>query len=359
MLFSRSKNVVGLDIGSSAVKLVELKERKGGYKLDRVGLEPLPPEAIVEGSVADATLAVEAIQRLIERTGVRNNAFATSVSGPSVIIKRIAVPRMSEAELADSIQWEAEQYIPFDIHDVRLDYAVLGGDEPGHDSLDVLLVAAKQDKIQDYVSLIHSAGRTPVAVDVDVFALQNAYELVYGADAEGVVGLLDIGASITNVHVLAAGAPVFWRDIPYGGNQVTERLQYELGLSFEDAEAVKRGQAVSGVDPAAARPLLDAMADELAAEVERAFDLALAAVGTAARSAVVGPRVERLVLSGGGALDARLHHVFARRFGVPVEPLNPFLHVDYNSGEIHDQWLASVAPMLSVAVGLAMRKVGE
>lgn len=350
MLFSRSKNVVGLDIGSSAVKLVELKERKDGYSLQRVGIEPLPPEAIVDGSVADAALAVEAIQRLIERTGVRNDAFATSISGHSVIIKRIAVPRMADAELADSIQWEAEQHIPFDIHDVYLDYAVLG-DEPGRDTLDVLLVAAKRDKIQDYVSLIRQAGRTPVAVDVDVLALQNAYELVYGSGAEGVVALVDLGASVTKVHALTDGSPMFWRDIPYGGNQIVERLQDELGLTADQAEAVRQGRTLDGMSATAVQPLLDAAAEELATEVERAVDLALSATGR--------PRVERLYLSGGGALDAGLQPALARRFGVSVEPLNPLLPVDCDAADLHPQWLASVAPALAVAVGLAVRRMGE
>lgn len=350
MLFSRSKNVVGLDIGSSAVKLVELKERKGGYSLQRVGIEPLPPEAIVDGSVADAALAVEAIQRLIERTGVRNDAFATSVSGHSVIVKRIAVPRMTDAELADAIRWEAEQHIPFDIHDVCLDYVVLD-DEPARDTLDVLLVAAKRDKIDDYASLVRQAGRTPVAIDVDVLALQNAYELIYGGGAEGVVALIDLGASVTKIQVLADGSPVFWRDIPYGGDQIAERLQSELGLTADEAEAARQGPALDGSAAVAARPLLDAAIEELASEIERAFDLALAAAGPA--------RVERLYLTGGGALDAGLHPVFARRFGVPVEPLNPLLSVDCDAADLHPQWLASVAPALAVAVGLAVRRVGE
>ena len=175
MLFGRSKEVVGLDIGSSAVKLVELKERRGGeYTLQRVGLEQLSPEAIVDGSIMDSSLVVDAINRLAEEAGVRSTNFATSLSGHAVIIKKIQVPAMSEEELAESIQWEAEQYIPFDINDVKLDYMVLSEGDIHREGMEVLLVAVKRDKVNDYVSVISQAGKSPVVVDVDAFRRSRA-----------------------------------------------------------------------------------------------------------------------------------------------------------------------------------------
>ena len=162
-LFSRSKGVVGLDIGSFAIKLVELKERKGEYSLQRLGIEPLSPEAIVDGSIMDSSLVVEAIQKLVDETSVKGTNFATSLSGHSVIIKKIDLPAMAPEELAESIQWEAEQYIPFDINDVKLDYQLLS---PGGEGtpMEVLLVAVKRDKVNDYVSVISQSGRTPAIV---------------------------------------------------------------------------------------------------------------------------------------------------------------------------------------------------
>ncbi|HQN39527.1 MAG TPA: type IV pilus assembly protein PilM, partial [Thermoanaerobaculia bacterium] len=222
MLFARSKGLVGLDIGSSTLKLVELKERKGEFSLVRLGVESLSPEAIVDGSIMDSSLVVDAIRRLNEATGVKAERFATSLSGHSVIIKKISMPAMPEEDLAEQIQWEAEQYIPFDINDVRLDYVVLSEGEPGRDNMDVLLVAVKRDKVNDYVSVISQTGKVPALVDVDVFAIQNAYEANYDLDPRRVVALVNIGAGVTNINILSRGSTVFWRDIGVGGNQFTE-----------------------------------------------------------------------------------------------------------------------------------------
>jgi type IV pilus assembly protein PilM len=198
VIFSRAKGVIGLDIGSSAVKLVELKERKSGeFHLQRVGIEPLSPEAIVDGSIMDSSLVVEAIQKLAEETGAKNPNFATSVSGHSVIIKKIQVPAMPPDELDESIHWEAEQYIPFDINDVRLDYVVLSQGGAGHENMEVLLVAVKRDKVNDYVSVISQCGKTAAMVDLDAFAVQNAFEINYDLDPSRVVALVNMGAGVT------------------------------------------------------------------------------------------------------------------------------------------------------------------
>lgn len=351
MLFGRSKEVVGLDIGSSSVKLVELKEKRGGeYHLQRVGLEQLSPEAIVDGSIMDSSLVVEAIARLAEESGVRSTNFATSLSGHSVIIKKIQVPAMSEDELAESIQWEAEQYVPFDINDVRLDYLVID-DGGGTGSMEVLLVAVKQEKVNDYVSVISQAGMSPVVVDVDAFAVQNAYEVNYDLDPHEVVALVNMGAGVTTINILARGSSVFWRDISTGGNQFTEALQREYSLSFEHAERLKRGEPVQGCSPAEARAVLEAVATETAAEIQKTFDFFAA---TAAED-----RVGRLMLSGGCALTPNLREVLQDRFGVPVELMDPLRRVRYKDADFDSVWLQAVAPMLSVAVGLAFRKVGD
>ena len=352
MFFNRSKGVVGLDIGSATVKMVELKEKKGDqFSLQRIGVEPLSPEAIVDGSIMDSSLVVDAIQKLTDQTGVKSPNFATSVSGHSVIIKKIELPAMEPDELAESIQWEAEQHIPFDINDVRLDYVTLSEDDPGMENMDVLLVAVKREKVNDYVSVISQSGKSPVVVDVDAFAIQNAYELNYDLDPLKNVALINMGAGVTNINIVARGQSVFWRDISFGGNQFTESLQREFNLSFDQAETLKRGDAVGSYTAADGRKVLDQISAEMANEIQKTFDFFGA-------TSSEGP-VDELVLSGGCALTPKLQEVLRERFGVPTELLNPFRRVQFKESDFNREWLESIAPMLAVAVGLAIRRVGD
>ena len=350
MLFSRSKGLVGLDIGSSAMKLVELKERKGEYSLQRLGIAPLSPEAIVDGSIMDSSLVVDAIHKLNDATGATLPSYATSLSGHSVIIKKIQMPAMPAEDLAEQIQWEAEQYIPFDINDVRLDYVVLSEGEQGRENMEVLLVAVKRDKVNDYVSVISQAGKVPVLVDVDAFALQNAYEANYDLDPLKVVALVNMGASVTNINILARGQTSFWRDISFGGNQFTEALQREFNLSFDQAERLKRDQAVDRYGANDARPVLDGVSAEMASEIQKTFDFFAA-------TSSEGP-VDEIVLSGGCALTPNLQQVLRERFGVPIEVLDPLRRVHFREADFDRDWLKSISPMLAVAVGLAIRKMG-
>jgi type IV pilus assembly protein PilM len=350
-LFARAKGVVGLDIGSSAVKLVELRERKGSFQVQKVAVEGLSPEAIVDGSIMDSSLVVDAIHKLNDQAKVKNPNYATSLSGHSVIIKKIQVPAMSQEELAESIQWEAEQYIPFDINDVRLDYVVLSDTPPGEGQMDVLLVAVKRDKVNDYMSVISQAGRTPALVDVDAFAVQNCYEVNYDLDPLKVVALVNMGAAVTNINVVSRGQSVFWRDISFGGNQFSEALQREYNLSYDQAETLKRGGTVDRYSTAEARPVLDAVSAEMASEVQKTFDFFAA-------TSAEGP-VDELVVSGGCALTPNLMQILRERFGVPVELMDPFRRVQVRESDFDVEWLRSVAPMLAVTVGLAIRKVGE
>jgi type IV pilus assembly protein PilM len=350
-LFSRAKSVVGLDIGSSAVKLAELKDKKGSFQLQKVAIEALSPEAIVDGSIMDSSLVVDAIHRLNDQAKVKNPNFATSLSGHSVIIKKIQVPAMSQEELSESIQWEAEQYIPFDINDVRLDYVVLSDTPPGEGQMDVLLVAVKRDKVNDYMSVISQAGRTPALVDVDAFAVQNCYEVNYDLDPLKVVALVNMGAAVTNINILSRGQSVFWRDISFGGNQFTEALQREYNLSFDQSEALKRGQAVDRYSAAEARPVLDGVSGEMASEIQKTFDFFTA-------TSAEGP-VDELVVAGGCSLTPNLLQILRERFGVTVELMDPFRRVQVRESDFDAEWLRGVAPMLAVAVGLAIRKVGE
>ncbi|MFW5878437.1 MAG: type IV pilus assembly protein PilM, partial [Myxococcota bacterium] len=241
---ARSKLVVGLDIGSSCIKMIQLKESKRGYSLHNLGVAPVPPEAIVDGALMNAPAIVDAIQELMAAQGVkRGREVATSISGHSVIIKKINMPPMTREDLEDSMQWEAEQYIPFDMSEVNLDVDIL---RPENESgqMDVLLVAAKKDMIADYTSVIAEAGLVPMIVDVDAFAVQNAFEVSYGLPQGESVVLVNIGASVININVVSDGLSVFTRDVAMGGNQFTEDIQKQLNVSYDEAEALKLGGEV-------------------------------------------------------------------------------------------------------------------
>ena len=351
MLFRKSKNLVGLDVGSSAVKLVELKEAKDGkFQLIRAGLEPLSPEAIVDGAIMDSSLVVETIARLLASTGVKNQNMAVAVSGHSVIVKKIQLPTMPEEELAESIRWEAEQYVPFDINDVYLDYVVV---DPGAlgDSMGVLLVAAKKEKVDDFKNVVTQAGRIPALVDYDAFALQNCYEVNYGIDTTRVIALVNIGASVMNVNILAQGQTVFWRDITFGGNQFTEALQKAFSLNFEQAESLKRGEPVAGQTRSSIEPVLRGVSEDAAAELQKTLDFFQATSGA--------DKVDSIVIAGGGAKVSRLDDVLRDKFGLSVEILNPFRAIPAADRAADPAWLAEVSPALAIAVGLGLRKLGD
>lgn len=350
MFFSKSKNLVGLDIGSSAIKLVELKEKKAGnFQLVKIGLESLSPEAIVDGSIMDSSLVVETISRLASEHGVKNPNFATSLSGHSVIIKKITLPAMSPEEMDESIQWEAEQYIPFDINDVSLDYVPL--DTGMGDNVDVILVAVKKDKIGDYTSVISQAGKNAVHVDVDAFATQNCYEYNYGGTGAGTVALVNIGASVTNVNVLVGGQSQFWRDITFGGNQYTDAIQRELNLPFESADALKKGHPAGEYTIEQVIPVLNSVSEDFAGELRKTLDFFTATSGNAG--------VDEVMLSGGGASVLNLESILSDKFAFPVHTLNPFRSIHVNEGDFNPEWLSEVGPSMAVAVGLAIRKLGD
>ncbi len=349
MFGKRKRQVVGCDVGSSAIKIVELKPLKNDeFQLVHAAVADLSPEAIVDGAIMDSSLVVEALTGLISENGIKNTKFGGSLSGHSVIIKKIQLPSMTEAELAESIQWEAEQYIPFDINDVNLDYVVL--ETGGSDSMDVLLVAVKRDRINDYTSVVVQAGKEPVLVDVDVFAVQNAFESNYSSRGE-TVALVNVGASVMNINVLHDGNSVFWRDVAFGGNLYTEAIQREFNLPREDAEKLKLGGEVGQVSGAQVDSVLSSASEDLAAELQKTIDFFVATSSV--------DRLDRVMLSGGGALVANLESILQERFQANVELLNPFRNIRYNESDFDPDWINRNAPAMTVAVGLAIRTVGD
>lgn len=353
MFFTKSRNLVGLDIGSSCVKLVELREKKGSiHELTKMGIEKLSPEAIVDGAIMDSTQVSDAIGKLFDRLNIRTNDVAIALSGHSVIIKRIQLPAMTEEELAESIQWEAEQYIPFDVRDVNLAYQILKGSNLSpEENMDVLLVAAKKDKINDYIGAVSQAGKNTVLLDVDVFALQNTFEINYDLDSTICTALINIGASVTNFTILQGDSSVFWRDISVGGNHYNDAIQKELQLSFEQSEHLKQGEDVEGIPLENVIPILGSVNDYVGNELKKTIDFFKnTSSGT--------EEIDRIVLSGGGSKVLHLQETLSERFNVKVERLNPFQRIQVSS-KMGPEELEIMAASMGVALGLASRKVGD
>ena len=352
-LTRKSKAAIGLDIGSSAVKAVELKAVGKGFRVAAFASEPIPPDSIVDGAIIDGAAVAEAIRRVFANKNFKTKEVAASLSGNAVIVKKISLPVMTVAELAESIYWEAEQYIPFDIQDVNLDYQILdpGTGPNSKGTMDVLLVAAKKEKIADYTGVIAQAGRVPVVVDVDAFALQNAYEINYGHDAKAVVVLLNAGASAININILSGDQSVFTRDISVGGNAYTEAVQKELNLSFESAEQLKKGDPVDGLSFAEVQPVLHAMTENVLLEIQKTFDFFKASASS--------DRIDRVLLSGGASRVHGFIKALEDRFGTAVEPFDPFKKVSFDATKLGVSDPDSVVPMAAVAVGLALRRAGD
>lgn len=352
MLFRRQKPVVGLDIGSSAVKAVELKASGKGWKVVAFGIEALPPDAIVDGAIIDGTAVAEAIRRLFERLGIKNRDVAASLSGNAVIVKKITLPAMTDGELANSITWEAEQYIPFDIQDVNLDYQVLSRPPKGTTAgtMDVLLVAAKKETIADYTGVIAQAGRTPALMDVDAFALQNAYEVNYGS-RDAIVALLNIGASAININIVRGEHSLFTRDVPLGGNAYTEALQKDFQISQESADLLKRGYPADGLDPSHTGPSLQMVTEAVLLEVQKTLDFFRGTTGA--------DHIDLLLVTGGGSQVVGLVEALHNRLGISVEVLDPFKTVSFDAARFGVPVLSEAAAAATVAVGLALRRMGD
>ena len=350
MLRRWKKDLVGLDIGSSAVKAVELRHGRGACSLAAFGVAPLPAGAVdgADGSIADRDAVVRAVRTLLDGRGFKTRAVALALAGNAVMVRRIELPAMSPAELDASIYWEARQHVPFPAEEVTLDYKVLrapsGPEAAG--STDVLLVAARKDRVAEYAGVVEQAGCTPAVIDVDVFALLNAHELNYGGDAAAVLALIDVGASAASVTVVAGGQPVGTRALPLGARSYQDALRGELGL--EPVEAARIVQPQPGAAPAAdeARGVLRSVSERIAAEIADTLDFFRGS----------GPIDElgALVLCGGGARVAGLADALAARQQVPVHVLDPFRRVAGTSGRYADE-----RTLAAVAVGLALRQAGD
>jgi len=351
MIWGRKKDVIGLDIGCSSIKLVELKEDKNGFKLQNLALSPLPSEAIVDGALMDSVTIIDTIRDLITSSRTKTKDVVTSVSGHSVIVKKISLPLMTEAELEESIQWEAERYIPFDINDVNIDFQIFGSTPENPEVMDVVLVAAKKDIINDYVSVIMESGLNPVIIDIDSFALENMLGINYDIGREEAIAIANVGASITNMTIIKNNISAFTRDIFKGGNQVTEEIQRQLHVDHEEAEKIKVGTKVDLDSQPIIQNVLKTASESLAIEIGNSLDFF--------QSTTTYEKISKIFLSGGGAKIKDLETILQQQIGVPVEVANPFKKIDYSGKKFDMEYLREIGPIMAVGVGLASRKVGD
>ena len=351
MNWGKKRDVIGLDIGCSSIKLVELREDKKGYKLQNLAISPLPSEAIVDGALMDSVTIIDAIRDVIANSKTKARDVVTSVSGHSVIVKKISLPFMTEAELEESIQWEAERYIPFDINDVNIDFQIFGAAPENPEVMDVVLVAAKKDMINDYVSIIMEAGLNPVIIDIDSFALENMLAINYDIAKEETVAIVNVGASVANINIVKNNISAFTRDIFKGGNQITEEIQRQLHVDHEEAEKIKVGSKVDLTSQSVIEDVLKTASESLAVEIGNSLDFF--------QSTTTYEKIGKLYLSGGGSKIKDFDMTLQQQIGIPVEIANPFKKVEYSGKAFDLEYLREIGPIMAVGVGLASRKVGD
>ena len=350
-MFKKSalKNLVGLDIGSSSIKAVEIQKKGSSYQLLNLGFENLMPDTVVDGQIMELNNVSNVITNIFNEHQIKTTRVAAGVSGHSVIVKNIVLPQMSEDELRESFSWHAEEHIPFDISEVNLDYQVTSSTS---DALNVLMAACKSDKIANVKQAIQLAGKQPMVIDVDTFALQNCYELNYQPKVGEIVALLNIGASTMNINIMNGARSVFARDASVGGSQYTSLLQRELGLTFEQAEAVKRGYPLpEGIEARPIQPIIETVSDILALEIRKTMDFyrATAEEGDEA--------IQKILIAGGSSKLPGLPDYLARRFEIPVELFDPFRQIQVDGRKFDPDYMKEIVPDMAIAVGLALRGV--
>lgn len=343
----KQKLSLGLDIGSHSIKICEFSETPTGYRLMSLGSILLPPDSLEDGALQDPEAVSKAISTLLSNLKIKSKKVAISISGYSVIVKKINLAVMTEDELDRHIQSEAEQYIPFDIDDVYLDFQDLKTNTEDEDRTDVMLVAAKRDVVDGYLDMLRDTGLQPVVVDVDAFALENAFEANFGLDDN--VALVDIGASKMNINIIAQGTSILARDVVLGSRQLTEQIQNHFDLSFEDAEALKIGTAPAGDKKEELDGIVVNTCTQWVTEVKRAIDFYY--------SNHPDDKVSKILLSGGGAKIKGFADFFKEETDIPVEIFNPFQTTSFDHNIINEQYLQTIAPEMTLAAGLATRPV--
>ncbi len=349
-LVMKPKGVIGLDVGTNSVKLIEIEESKGGYRLKNFGAAPLPKDSIVNGSILNHEGVVSVIHQLIANLKIKTKNTVVSISGHPVIIKKITMPVTTDEELEDSIKFEAEQYIPFDLEEVNIDFQILSVQEEKADQMNVLLVAAKKAMINEYTKVLTDAGLRPIILDIDVFALENAFEINYPIEEKKSFALVDIGASITNINIIKEGTSAFTRDVFLGGNQITEELQKKFAISFEEAETFKIERGLEGIEYAEGEETVKQGCSIIASEIQKTLDF---------YSSTAYESVDKIYLTGGCAKTPEIRVFIEEKTHTPTEVIDCFKNIRYDEGSFDQEYIKDITPLASVGVGLALRRLGD
>ena len=351
MLFRKKSHLIGLDIGSRAVKASEIVETKSGRRLKYFGMLDIAYGAIEEGVIMDADAIAPSIRKLFNANSFKTQNVAVSIGGSSVIVKKISVQTMTEKQLQGSINSEAEQYIPFDISEVNLDYQMLGEAENNPNQMDVLLVAVKKEVVNSYVDLIQMAGLNPCVIDIDAFALQNIFELNYALEDEN-VALIDIGASKTSLNILKGNSSVFIRDVALGCSLINKKLVSLVDCSYEEAEQLKYSNQPDKISPDDVKEIISSVINDLCNEIRNAIDFFYSAYP-------YDDQIKRIVLSGGGAHIKEFRELLAVETSSEVEIINPFKNVQIDEKSCDISYLERMAPQAAISMGLSIRKIDD
>jgi len=339
--------MIGLDVGSRTLKVCKAEDGKKGFKITRFGMKDIPSGLIDDGMVKDHGAVAEAIKELFKVHKIKEKHVALSIGGYSIIIKVISLQSMPEEELQETIQFEAEQYIPFDISDVNLDFQILGEDLDNPNQMNVLLVAAKKEIVEDYANLIQMAGLIPVVIDVDAFALQNIYEINYNPENEN-VALIDIGTSKTTLNILKGKLSVLIRDVPMGCGKINEQIISRVGCSLDEAESSYHTEQSKGGSPEA-KEVVSSVAGDWCAEIRRVLDYFY--------STYPSDQINRILLSGGGANIRQFSQLLKDETSIDVDILNPF--TNFVTSDFDAAYLDRIAPQSAICLGLALRRVDD
>jgi type IV pilus assembly protein PilM len=350
MLLAKKNKLVGLDIGSRSIKAGEISETKKGRSLIKYGMVELSPGLIEDGNIADPVQVANAIRQLFKAYNIKEQNVAVSIGGYSVIVKKINVQTMSEEQLQETIHFEAEQYIPFDISDVNIDFQILGEAEGNPNQMNVILVAAKKEMVNNYINLVQLANLNPCIIDIDAFALQNIFELNYESEGES-VALIDIGASKTSLNILKDKASVFMRDVSLGCGQINHEVASVVNCSIEEAEQIKFNNPGDRLSTEQLQSIVLSVVTDWCNEIRRALDFFY--------STYPDDQIKKIILSGGGANITEFRQLLAEETFAEVEAINPFKNIEIDIDRFETSYLKAIAPQAAICMGLALRKVND
>ncbi len=345
------KDLIGLDLGSHSIKIVEISKSKKGPRLKNLGILNLTPGSLTEDAIRDREAIIQAVRNLLDHLRIKPSYVAASISGPSVVIKRVTLPIMTEEELEKSLIFEAEPYIPFDIQDVNMDFHIIAESEKTPDQMDILLVAAKKEVVNEYAAILEACGLVPAIIDAGCLALANAYEISYPIEDDSCSLLVDIGAEKMTINAVKKEIPIFMNEVPLGGKQITHQIESNFNISFEEAEKLKIGEVTNEEQKKELEDIFVSIISTWADEIGQAVDLLATTLSKDA--------IKKIILSGGSSRIPDLDRLITTRTNIPVEILNPFSSIQSDENSFDSGYLKYMGPQVATCVGLALRRIGD